>query len=315
MIRITQTLLAILAATSTVSAFAPAGIRQVSRTATTLNMADPEPGTKLVSNRKEIAYDGVRFFETGVDGDDCIPNQEFCIIDPDTSKPIRLAVEEKERMFLDAIQTYYVSGRQVMEDADFDSLREDLAWSGSEVVNLNRKEVKYLEAMQAYTKGDALMTDAEFDVLRDELREDKSTIAVSKEPKCYIDTGVCTVTYQKDNFRNNLLYLPAGSILAILWLGIGYEIIGGRINPLILGAFGTPVIGTAAKAFTDNFLFQKNLVAYGPCPTCETENRIYFGDILGVEGFGKEGKTKCTKCKSEVIVQRRSLRASTLPKN
>ena len=57
-------------------------------------------------------------------------------------------------MFLDALQSYYVSGRQVMDDVEFDALKEDLAWSGSDVVNLNRKEIMYLEAMQAYTKGE-----------------------------------------------------------------------------------------------------------------------------------------------------------------
>ena len=70
-------------------------------------------------------------------------------------------------------------------------------------------------------------------------------------------TGICTVTFQKDNFRNNLLYLPAISIISLLWLGIGYEIVGGRINPLVLAAFGAPVIGTASNsnAITDNFIF------------------------------------------------------------
>eukprot|EP00581_Thalassiosira_minuscula_P012702 CAMPEP_0183712214 /NCGR_PEP_ID=MMETSP0737-20130205/7404_1 /TAXON_ID=385413 /ORGANISM="Thalassiosira miniscula, Strain CCMP1093" /LENGTH=318 /DNA_ID=CAMNT_0025940793 /DNA_START=39 /DNA_END=995 /DNA_ORIENTATION=- len=279
-----------------------------------LNLQDPEPGTKLISNRKEIAYDGSRFFETGLDEDDCIPAQEYCVIDPETSMPIRLTVEEKERMFLDALQSYYVSGRQVMDDAEFDSLKEDLAWNGSEVVNLNRKEIMYLEAMQAYIKGAPIMSDAEFDVLRDELREEKSSIAVNTEPKCYIETGICTATFQKDNFRNNLLYLPAGLIVALVWLGLGFELIGGRINPLVLIAFGAPVIGSGAKAITDNFIFPNNLVAYGACPSCESENRIFFGDILGVEGFGKQGAFKCSNCKTQIIVQRNSLRANTLPK-
>jgi hypothetical protein len=252
MIRPAQSLLALWAATNT-DAFAPSSRRAAlsSRpliTSTSLNLADgPDPGTKLVSNRKEIAYDGTRFFETGLEDEDCIPAQEFCIIDPATSQPIRLTTEEKERMFLDALQSYYVSGRQVMEDAEFDSLKEDLSWSGSEVVNLNRKEINYLDAMQAYMKGDPIMEDGEFNALRDELREDGSSIAVSKEPKCYIDTGICTVTFQQDNFRNNLLYLPAISIIGLLWLGLGYEIVGGRINPLILGLFGAPVIGTPPR--------------------------------------------------------------------
>lgn len=106
-----------------------------------------------------------------------------------------------------------------------------------------------------------------------------------------------------------------GAIVGLLWLGIGFEIIGGRINPLILGAFGAPVIYTASKAITDNLIFPNNLVAYGSCPTCGAENRVYFGDILGVEGFGNQANIKCTNCKEEIIVQRRSLRASSLPKS
>ncbi len=235
-------------------------------------------------------------------------------MDPQSGQPIRLSVEEKERMFLDALQSYYVSGRQVMDDSEFDALKEDLAWNGSEVVNLNRKEITYLEAMQAYIKGEPIMSDAEYDQLRDDLREDGSSIAVDTEPKCYIDSGVCTVTFQQDKFRNNLLYLPMLSIVGFLWLGIGFEILGGRVNPLVLAAVGAPVIGTLGKALTDNFIFPDNFVAYGPCPSCEAENRIYFGGILGVEGFDKQGKFKCTNCKSEVIVMKRSLRASTLPK-
>lgn len=89
-------------------------------------------------------------------------------------------------MFLDALQSYYVSGRQVMDDAEFDSLKEDLAWNGSEVVNLNRREITYLDAMKAYIRGDPIMSDEQFDMLRDELREEGSSIAVDTEPKCYI---------------------------------------------------------------------------------------------------------------------------------
>lgn len=293
----------------------PLNRRAIISTPTQLHLQDPVPGTKLVSSRKQIAYDDSgRFFETGVEDEDCIPSQEYCLVDPSSGQPIRLTVEEKERMFLDALQSYYVSGRQVMDDAEFDSLKEDLAWNGSEVVNLNRREITYLEAMQAYIRGDPIMADEQFDMLRDELREEGSSIAVDTEPKCYIETGVCTVTFQQDKFRNNLLYLPMISIVGLLWLGIGYEILGGRVNPLLLAAVGAPVIGTAAKALTDNFVFPDNLIAYGPCPSCEKENRIYFGGIFGVEGFGSQGKFKCKNCKSEVMVMKRSLRASTLPK-
>jgi len=238
-------------------------------------------------------------------------------VDKATGELVRLTLEEKERIFLDALQSYYVSGRQLLNDAEFDLLKEDLAWNGSAMVNMNRQETKYLAAMQAYLKGKPILSDAEFDSLKAELKEQGSQFASSKEPKCYIDTGICTVTYQPDNFRNNLLYLPVGVILSIFWLGFGFEVIEPiiRLNPLILAALGAPLIYNGSISLTSQFIFPNNKIVYGPCPACETETRVYFGDILGVEGYGDVAAVKCTKCKAEINVQRKTLRASTLPKN
>lgn len=215
------------------------------------------------------------------------------------------------------MQSYYASGRQLLSDEDFDLLKEDLEWNGSSVVSVNRQESKYLQAVEAYLKGEPIMNDTEFDALKAELKESGSQFAVDTEPKCYIDTGVCKVTFQEDNFRSNLLYLPAGLAIAVVWLGLAFEIVEPfiRVNPLILFALGSPLIYTGAKTITEDFLFEDKLVAYGPCPSCETENRVYFGNILGVEGFGKEANAKCPKCKEVFTVQKRTLRASTLPKN
>lgn len=171
--------------------------------------------------------------------------------------------------------------------------------------------------MQAYLKGEPIMSDSEFDALKRELKEDKSRFAVSTEPKCYIDTGICTVTLKEDKFRTNLLYLPAGAVLFLVWLGIGFEIIEPivRLNPLFLILLGSPLIYNGSKKITEEFIFVNNKIAFGPCPSCEAENRIYFGDILGVEGFGDVATVKCPNCKVEFNVQRKTLRASTLPKN
>jgi hypothetical protein len=195
-------------------------------------------------------------------------------------------------------------------------LKEDLQWNGSPVVVVSREESKFLAATQAYLKGEPIMDDNEFDSLKRELKETGSKFAVDTDPKCYIDTGVCKVTLQEDKFRSNLLYLPAGAILSVLWLALGYEIIEPiiRLNPIILFALGTPLITKGATVITEEFLFTNKLVAYGPCPSCEYENRLYFGNILGVEGFGDEGNVKCPNCKTVFTVQRNSLRASTLPK-
>ena len=112
-------------------------------------------------------------------------------MDKETGESIRLTVAEKERIYLDALQSFYFSNRELLPQADFDILKEDLAWSGSSVVILNRKETRFLAAEQDYARGEMTMTDEEFDKLKLELKADNSKIVVSTEPKCYIDTGVC----------------------------------------------------------------------------------------------------------------------------
>lgn len=44
-----------------------------------------------------------------------------------------LTTSEKERIFMDSIQSFYYNQRQVLDDEDFDKLKEDLAWEGSKV--------------------------------------------------------------------------------------------------------------------------------------------------------------------------------------
>lgn len=287
---------------------------------TRLNMSDEEKLTTITSvNKKELAFDekSGRFFETNIDGE-CMPEDgEYCAVDQKTGELIRLTVQEKERIFLDALQSYYISGRQLLDDAEFDLLKEDLQWNGSDVITMNRDEAKYLAAVQAYLKGDPIMSDREFDNLKTQLKEDNSKFAVSKEPKCYIDTGICTVTLKEDVFRSNLLYLPAGALLFLGWLGFGYEIIEPiiRLNPIILIILGAYPIYTGSKFITEELVFTGKKIAYGPCPACEAENRVYFGNILGVEGFDKTAEVKCTNCKETFLVQKATLRASTLPKN
>jgi Zn ribbon nucleic-acid-binding protein len=185
------------------------------------------------------------------------------------------------------------------------------------MVVMNRKEAAYLKAVQDYLKGTPSMADAEFDQLKLDLMEEGSRFAVQTEPKCYIDTGICKVTLQEDKFRSNLLYLPAGALLTLAWLGLGFEVIEPiiRINPVVLALLGTPLIYNGSKKITEEYIFENKFLAYGPCPSCQAENRVYFGNILGVEGFTDLAQVKCPNCKTQFSVQRATLRASTLPKS
>lgn len=79
-------------------------------------MAGEEPsldGAQVTSARKELKFDDKtgRFFETNLQEEECIPDEEFCVIDKDTGNRIRLTVAEKERMFLDALQVRAIEER------------------------------------------------------------------------------------------------------------------------------------------------------------------------------------------------------------
>lgn len=67
-----------------------------------------EDKSKFITSvfNKELAFDekSGRFFETGFGEGDCIPDEEFCMVDNESGNPVRLTVEEKERIFLDALQ-------------------------------------------------------------------------------------------------------------------------------------------------------------------------------------------------------------------
>ncbi|GMH95061.1 hypothetical protein TrVE_jg10310 [Triparma verrucosa] len=286
----------------------------------TENDVSSTPPTTVTSGQKDLTYDDItgRFFE-GDAKDVCDPERgdEYCPVDPKSGKRIRLTTEEKERIYLDAVQSYYYSGRELLLQSEFDLLKEDLQWSGSEVVVLNRKEARFLAAQQAYLRGEPVMDDAEFDTLKSELKEESSKIAVSKEPKCIIDTGICTVTLQEDRFRSDLLYAPVGVVATLLWTVLGYEIFALfhlYLNPLVILLLGIYPIYLSTKTISDSYIFQNSKIAFGPCPSCGASNRVYFGDILGVKGFDDVAGVKCENCKIQFKVQRETLRASTVPK-
>ncbi len=94
--------------TSIPSKSASIGVKSF-RNPTKLFVDGPKDGTTVTSARKEIGYDAKsgRFFETDIDKEDCIPEDEYCVVDDETGEMVRLTLEEKERIFLDALQVSY----------------------------------------------------------------------------------------------------------------------------------------------------------------------------------------------------------------
>lgn len=42
------------------------------------------------------------------------------------------------------------------------------------------------------------------------------------------------------------------------------------------------------------------------------ENKIFFGNVLGIEGDKEESSTKCINCKQALTIRKSTLRVSTL---
>lgn len=62
----------------------------------------------------------------------------------------------KELIFLDCLANYYIDKRSMLDDNDYNDLKESLSWEGSSVVSLTNKEAKFINAVSAYRRGSPL---------------------------------------------------------------------------------------------------------------------------------------------------------------
>jgi hypothetical protein len=88
---------------------------------------------------------------------------------------------------------------------------------------------------------------------------------VADKPKCYVDTGVCKVTWSPDKLRTGSLYVPASLLSTLLYIGLSYEIPGLfdiHFNPLLLLAVGFAPISAVSKQVTENFFFNVRIYFY-----------------------------------------------------
>ena len=87
-------------------------------------------------------------------------------------------------------QAYYNDKKPILSNDEFDALREDLAFSGSDVATMNRMEVMFMVAANRYAEGKPVMSDEEFDNIRRKLKARNSLAVVHKVPTCRVDTNV-----------------------------------------------------------------------------------------------------------------------------
>eukprot|EP00188_Purpureofilum_apyrenoidigerum_P001116 Plantae.Rhodophyta-Purpureofilum_apyrenoidigerum.ctg15769.p1 GENE.Plantae.Rhodophyta-Purpureofilum_apyrenoidigerum.ctg15769~~Plantae.Rhodophyta-Purpureofilum_apyrenoidigerum.ctg15769.p1 ORF type:complete len:294 (+),score=57.20 Plantae.Rhodophyta-Purpureofilum_apyrenoidigerum.ctg15769:125-1006(+) len=241
-------------------------------------------------------------------------NQKLYSRDGKTGEQRELSMQEKEELFLDATNALFQDKTPAISDDMLDALRDELSWEGSNVVTLNNQELRFLECARAYKNGESVVSDEEYDYMKDQLKKAGSKIVIRKGARCSVVTQICASDMSVDKTRQLVLFLPAAGITALAWAFTAYEFTPLRLyNPLVSFLVGLPIIFAGSKVLTGAILPDPTILA-GPCPSCEADIRVYFGNICGVQGFGDTANTKCSKCKTQIKVEKLEQRAETIPR-
>jgi hypothetical protein len=207
-----------------------------------------------------------------------------------------LTLLQKEQLYLDACASWNVEKKQLMADDEFEDLKSDLTFEGSQVMLMSRKEIQFMVAQMRYNKGQPIMPDAEFEELRAELRKMGSLAVKHDAVSCKIlDDGskVCKADLFPDDGKNALLYSPALVLCALLFNEWAFWFKGW--DPILSLVVGSPFIAVGTYVLTNYIYFQSPYITKTACPECNTPQNIYFGDVLFVDG-GKPGILTDTKC-------------------
>lgn len=197
---------------------------------------------------------------------------------------------EKEARFLEALRSFYYDGRPMISNEEFDSLKDELTWQGSRVIQLNGTEQRFLEAYKSYNAGKPVLSDEEYDELKRELQRQNSPV-VMQGPRCSIRTQRVYSDASVDYFKEAILNVP-GAIITLLILFLFDAATSYRVTYLVelpepysfLFTWGVVIPGIYYGAVTlTNFAIKDPLILKGPCPNCGEPNWTFFGSIFNIE--------------------------------
>ncbi|CAN8061779.1 unnamed protein product [Agarophyton chilense] len=227
----------------------------------------------------------------------------FCSISPRTGRRLELSLREKEALFLDAVQAYF-RGEPIVNNAEFDALKEELTWQGSAVISLDRDEFRFLEAAKDYERGKPSMADDEFDALKVKLIRQGSVVSIQRGPRCSVRRQITFSDVIIDKRRTFVLYVPAGILIALLWLSFSFEFTPlHNVDPVISLILGSPVVVLVAKLLT-GLVVPEAQIMVGDCPSCGRRTHVLFGNVFNIAGFSDTADVKCDKCKAALKVER-----------
>lgn len=242
-----------------------------------------------------------------VEVDNCDYNiGDYCSIDDAGSKQIR-TLGEMEQEFLSAMQAWYYDNESIMTDEEFENLKDELIWQGSEIAVLSSAEQKFLEASLAYSRGKQILSDLEYDALKRELKQQDSFVTQAG-PRCSLRSRKMYSDLRVDYLKMTLLNVPAViAVLSVLFLLD--DITGFQVTKLIelpepwgalvLWGIVLPTCFVLSQQLT-NIVLRDGLILKGQCPNCGAEMNTYFGDIFTVQGNKDVAETACANCQAKL---------------
>lgn len=90
------------------------------------------------------------------------------------------AVVVQELIYLDSLYHFYQKKQSILNNEDYEELKNQLTWAGSDVPSLNAKEALFLTAVASFRRGDKLLEESEYNSLKQQLRDQNSWIVQRK---------------------------------------------------------------------------------------------------------------------------------------
>lgn len=96
-------------------------------------------------------------------------------------------------IFLDCVHSYYQRKVNLLDDEDYNELKEELMWEGSVAASIKGNEARFLFAVAASKRGLPVLDDAEYGALKRELQAEGSWV-VNREGDPLQKLGLETFT-------------------------------------------------------------------------------------------------------------------------
>eukprot|EP00522_Entomoneis_paludosa_P013641 CAMPEP_0172440352 /NCGR_PEP_ID=MMETSP1065-20121228/996_1 /TAXON_ID=265537 /ORGANISM="Amphiprora paludosa, Strain CCMP125" /LENGTH=254 /DNA_ID=CAMNT_0013189143 /DNA_START=10 /DNA_END=774 /DNA_ORIENTATION=+ len=87
----------------------------------------------------------------------------------------------KELIYFDALHSYYRTGSSLLNNDDYETLKDNLTWEGSSVATMKADEALFVTAVASSKRGTPILNDQEYMDLKTTLKKEKSWVTAREQ--------------------------------------------------------------------------------------------------------------------------------------